>query len=548
MLIPIDWLVPNPYRDFERYPYDEKQIQKLLESIDGLSFWGGVTARPDPSGNKQRFEIGGGHHRVEAYRRAMAKNFGLDHQIDVCVDEYTDLQMAQIQAIENLTQGGNQAAPALDAIGGLYEVLSYAVLSGVGLCGIPQSLADNEHALEQTKRALIRGDGLGAPTFLDALPKGCMSLDTIKVALRALKDGGLDEPILARVHARIERENAEREAEERHKTKEAEAARLKAEQEAREAEERRKARDAEQKRKSEERQHREEERRKEAEEKKAKLVEENERKAAERAERERRVEEEHQRKEESARERAETARLRAEENAKKKVEQDAKTEQERQRKTLEREVKSREDAEKAYKAAQAREKTLDPRVSSQLGWTNYQIRQWNAAVSTEAARNYLNRSVHFELAQAISQKGAQLAQENPNFEMTAKWIADQVQIAVERAIGIQRDVNLVEKTKALKESASNRVREEYRRMRKACRDLRDAGLKLRDLQQEYTDKNLGVFPYDGDTFDLLREARDALNTILNKEQTGCPDTGMLTLISHESSPEISQEASKRMAG
>ena len=526
MLIPINWLVPNPFRDFGRYPMRQEQIQVLRESIDGLSFWGGVTARPDPSGNAERFEIAGGHHRIEAYRQAREADPTLPAQIEICVAPYTDLQMAQVQAIENMSQGGNAAAAALDAIGGLYEVLAYSILSGGDLWEISQTWKPNPKALETFQGQLASGQGLGRPIFLEVLPSNCMPAETIKIALRTLKDSGLDIPIMQRVHARIALETAEREAEEQRKVAEAEAERERAEAEALAAEEARKAAEARTKAAAEARAIKEAERHKAELARQAALSEESERKAAEAEERERAKVIRQREAEQRKAEKAELKRLREEEKAREQAECSAKATAKKQQEIAAREAQARENAERAKLAAEERPQTLDPRVSSQLGWSNYQVREWNRAVSSPAARKYLPVDQHFPLACAIKAEGEALKAENENFRPTAEWVAMRVETEITRILGIQQGITKQEKAAALRDSLQKRVLAEYKRIENAFNDLRLAERRLEELRKEYDETDFGDFtkgetgtyPYISAMFDVLKRDPDIIHRIISKER------------------------------
>ena len=56
MLVELDLLLPNPYRDFAIDPIDEEVIDQLTELIVEDGFWGGVVCRR----NGRDREIGAG--------------------------------------------------------------------------------------------------------------------------------------------------------------------------------------------------------------------------------------------------------------------------------------------------------------------------------------------------------------------------------------------------------------------------------------------------------------------------------------------------------
>lgn len=114
MKIPLAFLKPNPFRDFALYPLDDEQVERLSHSISELGFFAGVSARQVKDG----YELAAGHHRVEAARHA-----GLI-AVDATVKAYTDLQMVQIMANENLTQRGHQATATVDSVAAFCRIVA----------------------------------------------------------------------------------------------------------------------------------------------------------------------------------------------------------------------------------------------------------------------------------------------------------------------------------------------------------------------------------------------------------------------------------------
>jgi hypothetical protein len=99
-------ILPNPYRDFELYPYDQKKIWRLYKSFRKFGWWGNVVGRMRKDG---KVELAYGHHRVEAMQRWK----GPDWEIEVIVKDLTNKQMLQMMAGEN-DEAYNCSAAAID--------------------------------------------------------------------------------------------------------------------------------------------------------------------------------------------------------------------------------------------------------------------------------------------------------------------------------------------------------------------------------------------------------------------------------------------------
>src|SRR4051812_14877539 len=87
----------NPFRNFDLYPLDQNQIQRLADSIEDLGMFRSIPARQ----RNGFYEIACGHHLMQA-----AALQGVSH-IDLNIAGYTDAQMVEIMMAENLTQRGH---------------------------------------------------------------------------------------------------------------------------------------------------------------------------------------------------------------------------------------------------------------------------------------------------------------------------------------------------------------------------------------------------------------------------------------------------------
>lgn len=83
----------NPFRRIDRYPFNEKKVAALRDSIRATSFWDNIVARVVDG----RAQLAYGHHRMEALRR----EYSPDHEIDLIVRDLSDELMLKMMAAEN---------------------------------------------------------------------------------------------------------------------------------------------------------------------------------------------------------------------------------------------------------------------------------------------------------------------------------------------------------------------------------------------------------------------------------------------------------------
>lgn len=102
MKIPLNKILPNPYRDIDNYQIRDDKIDKLTKSITETSFWDNLLARPCPS-RKGFYEIAFGHHRIKALKKLKYKT------IDIPVKDLPNDQMLKMMANENMSEWDNNA-------------------------------------------------------------------------------------------------------------------------------------------------------------------------------------------------------------------------------------------------------------------------------------------------------------------------------------------------------------------------------------------------------------------------------------------------------
>lgn len=113
MRVRIDHLDANPFRHIDRYPIREEKITALVESINSTGFWDNMVGRVVGD----RVQIAYGHHRREALRRT----YGPDYEVGIVVRDFTDDQMLQIMARENMEEWGSSAWVEMETVRAVVE-------------------------------------------------------------------------------------------------------------------------------------------------------------------------------------------------------------------------------------------------------------------------------------------------------------------------------------------------------------------------------------------------------------------------------------------
>lgn len=85
-------VLPNPFRDVARFPFDSEKLEALEESISATGFWDNILGRKRSDG---KLEIAYGHHRLEALQRLKIASAVF------IVRQLSDEQMLAIMSAEN---------------------------------------------------------------------------------------------------------------------------------------------------------------------------------------------------------------------------------------------------------------------------------------------------------------------------------------------------------------------------------------------------------------------------------------------------------------
>lgn len=104
MIVKLKNVLPNPFRDMERYPVHEKKIALLKKSIKSTDFWENVVVRKSEE-HAGKIELAYGHHRLTALREL----YDPEKEFNWIVRDLDDTQMIKMMADENAAEWGNAA-------------------------------------------------------------------------------------------------------------------------------------------------------------------------------------------------------------------------------------------------------------------------------------------------------------------------------------------------------------------------------------------------------------------------------------------------------
>lgn len=200
--VPLSKIKSNPWRDLNLYPIDSDQVAKLVASINEHGFYGGVKARPVGD----HYELGFGHHRIEAAKRA-----GLT-AVAIVIDDMNDDQMIQLMCAENATQSGAVAAAVMNEVAAATKRIAGVVMRHEHLSTVVDrsvaDLFDSAKAYDTARGNITSGDGIGEATLTKYLRNNRASR-ALRTSISALKKSGVYLRIVKEIEAEI---NAEAEA------------------------------------------------------------------------------------------------------------------------------------------------------------------------------------------------------------------------------------------------------------------------------------------------------------------------------------------------
>jgi ParB-like chromosome segregation protein Spo0J len=146
--IPLDDIVPNPWRDMKLYPIDRDHVVELRDSIDDHGFFGGVKGRR----RNGKVEIGCGHMRIEAARKAKLDS------VPIFIDDLDDDAMLRLMTDENALQSGANPGAVMNEVAAITRRLIEGLMETGTI--VPVSVAKafaNKAAIEMARGKLRNG-------------------------------------------------------------------------------------------------------------------------------------------------------------------------------------------------------------------------------------------------------------------------------------------------------------------------------------------------------------------------------------------------------
>lgn len=116
MIIKFKDILPNPYRDLVNNPLREETIEDLRSSVRATGFWDNVSVRKAAKAGK--FELGFGHHRIEA-----AKREGLT-EANFIVQNWDETKMIKVKHDEDKARKAFDSATMLESVRAVVNALA----------------------------------------------------------------------------------------------------------------------------------------------------------------------------------------------------------------------------------------------------------------------------------------------------------------------------------------------------------------------------------------------------------------------------------------
>ena len=175
MKVKVKDLVPNPYRNMEKYPIDPYKVEALKNSIGELEFWDNLLAREKDG----KYEIAYGHHRLIALQE-----LGIE-EVEIPVRKLDDSTMIQIMANENMDQWKLLPSIVLQTVEIARDFLNAELRKYESWEECPRSLInllslDGRHTFED-----LKSKGVGQTTLLKFLGRNWVQ-SRIQFALETL--------------------------------------------------------------------------------------------------------------------------------------------------------------------------------------------------------------------------------------------------------------------------------------------------------------------------------------------------------------------------
>lgn len=200
--VSLDDIVPNPWRDMKLYPIDTDHVAELKSSINDHGFFGGVKGRR----RNGKIELGCGHQRVEAARRAKLDT------VPIFIADMDDDDMLRLMTDENATQAGSNPGAVLNEVAAVTRRIIEGLLGPSDNCPkVITGLFNGVKGLETTRGALRNGNNIHRALGVDVLraylgqgnaERSHRQERQIREAISALKQSGRYDDVVEEIIAR----------------------------------------------------------------------------------------------------------------------------------------------------------------------------------------------------------------------------------------------------------------------------------------------------------------------------------------------------------
>jgi len=201
MKVALKNVLPNPFRDMDRYPIHPQKILQLKASINSTGFWDNVVAREAGNG---KIELAYGHHRLTALKAMVEEGASIlingertkltmSTEFDWIVRPLDDEEMLKIMAHENLDEWGHDASIERETIRAVVkafaddriELAKPPALAASKMRYAPSFCFGNQGVSRGTAGSAERAHPYTADT-INGFLGGTMSARTIQYTLQAL--------------------------------------------------------------------------------------------------------------------------------------------------------------------------------------------------------------------------------------------------------------------------------------------------------------------------------------------------------------------------
>ena len=177
MMIKLEAVEYNPYRDLALDPINKDTVDKMKASITDLGFWGGLAVRKVGT----KYQLAFGHHRLEALRE-----LGWE-KADLNVVRYDEDQMVRAMVVENATQRGAEGGATIDSVAGIVRRIGYLLLTqSKEELESSKIFEDSRNGAEKARTEFLAGNGVGQPVICKYEPS--LSANSVREALVVLKE------------------------------------------------------------------------------------------------------------------------------------------------------------------------------------------------------------------------------------------------------------------------------------------------------------------------------------------------------------------------